>query len=229
MTVTAVLDRPSARTAPGSSTSQSPTGPRLRRLPLPRTEPPYDDELDAPAAPAVHPNALLPRPGCGSEAEEMLPLSFVLPSGLPVIPQSPAGATAFAPSRRARAGVGLDGDFDPQPTPRSALPEPRGWAARLVQAMVEVVAGDRPSSQLVRWTSEDVYQTVRQQVSPSADRRPAALAATRAVVRSVHVCEPADGVAEACALVQRGARATAIALRLEGVDGRWQCTALEFP
>lgn len=49
----------------------------------------------------------------------------------------------------------------------------------------------------------------------------------RAVVRSVHVSEPADGVAEVCATVQRGLRATTMALRIEGVDGRWQCTALE--
>jgi hypothetical protein len=31
-----------------------------------------------------------------------------------------------------------------------------------------------------------------------------------------------------CALVRRGARSTAVALRLEGRDGRWQCTALEL-
>ena len=47
-------------------------------------------------------------------------------------------------------------------------------------------------------------------------------------VRSVHMSEPRDGVVEVCAIVQREARATAIALRLDGVDGRWQCTALTF-
>ena len=40
--------------------------------------------------------------------------------------------------------------------------------------------------------------------------------------------EPVDGVAEVAALVRRGARSTAVALRLEGLDGRWQCTALEL-
>ena len=28
--------------------------------------------------------------------------------------------------------------------------------------------------------------------------------------------------------VRRGVRTTAVALRLEGLDGRWQCTALEL-
>jgi hypothetical protein len=44
----------------------------------------------------------------------------------------------------------------------------------------------------------------------------------------VRVTEPADGVAEVSALVRRGLRVTAVALRLEGMDGRWQCTALEL-
>jgi len=50
---------------------------------------------------------------------------------------------------------------------------------------------------------------------------------SRGVVRSLHVSEPADGVAEVAASVRRGPRCTALALRLEGLDGRWQCTALE--
>ncbi len=48
----------------------------------------------------------------------------------------------------------------------------------------------------------------------------------RTVVRSVHVSEPTPGVAEVCALVWNGQRARAIALRLQGRHGRWQCTSL---
>ena len=47
-------------------------------------------------------------------------------------------------------------------------------------------------------------------------------------VRSVHVSEPRGNLVEVCAIVQHRDRATAIALRMEGVDGRWQCTALQF-
>ena len=95
-----------------------------------------------------------------------------------------------------------------------------------MQAIVEVLAGVRPATQLVRWTTEEVYEEISSRVLAAhgcdADGPP------RGVVRSLHVSEPADGVAEVCALVRRGARSTAVALRLEGMDGRWQCTAIEL-
>jgi len=45
-------------------------------------------------------------------------------------------------------------------------------------------------------------------------------------VRSLHVQEREDGVAEVCATVRRGQRMAAVALRLEGLGGRWTCTEL---
>ena len=201
---------------------------RLRQLPVPRCEPPYDDEIAArsPHFPGDH------LPGDAAEASQgTLALAFVLPSGLPATPRrlQLVDAAEAGTGDEDDGDDGDDGDdptFGPQATPRGLLPEPRGWAARLVQALVEVLAGDRPTSQLVRWTNEDVYATVQRRVRlrAHAGRRPGG---ARAVVRSVHVSEPADGVAEVCALVQRGVRATAVAVRLEGIDGRWQCTALE--
>jgi hypothetical protein len=44
----------------------------------------------------------------------------------------------------------------------------------------------------------------------------------------VHVCEPVDGVAEITAVARRAGRAHAVAARLEGIDGRWRCTALQI-
>jgi len=51
----------------------------------------------------------------------------------------------------------------------------------------------------------------------------------RAQVRSLRVTEPADGVIEAAVLVVGAGRPLPMALRLEGLDGRWQCTVLELP
>jgi hypothetical protein len=45
-------------------------------------------------------------------------------------------------------------------------------------------------------------------------------------VRSVHVQERPEGVAEVCATVHRNGRAGAVALRLEGRNGAWRCTEL---
>ncbi len=113
--------------------------------------------------------------------------------------------------------------FGPQPTAREALPDPQAWAGRMVQAVIEVLSGVRPLAQLVRWTSPDVYAALQRR---SARTRPQP--GRRAIVRSVHVSEPADGVAEACAVVIAHGRVRAVALRLEGLDGRWVMTALEI-
>jgi hypothetical protein len=117
------------------------------------------------------------------------------------------------------------GYFGPQPTSTSDLPDPRAWAGRMVQAVLEAQSGVRPVAQLVRWTSSEVYAGLH---------RRAALAATRPapgrrdMVRSVRVCLPADGIVEASAVVVTRGRVQAVALRLEGLDGRWRMTALEL-
>jgi hypothetical protein len=205
----------------GAASSAAPP----KRVPLPVAEPPYDDEL------AGAPRAALTEvtPGQG-----VLALSFVLPGGLPAQPQPAAsvagGADRVLDAHSADDGEGDEEDavFAPQPTPRVLLPEPRRWAAQLVQAVIEVIAGDRPATQLIRWTNEEIYATVARRATLGHRARRSGRSPLRAVVRSVRVTEPAEGVAEACALVQRGLRTTAVALRLEGIDGRWQCTALEL-
>jgi hypothetical protein len=115
--------------------------------------------------------------------------------------------------------------FGPQPTGRSSLPDPVHWAGHLAQAVVEVMSGLRQPPQIVRWTTPEVYAVVARRGAVSARRgRPSA---RRAVVRSVRVCEPADGVAEAAAVVLDGTRVRALAMRLVGVDGRWRIEALQ--
>jgi hypothetical protein len=208
---------------------------RPRRLPVPACEPPFDDEVGRDHTwPAVGAPG---RPAGEAPVQGTLALAFLLPSGLPAAPR-PAPALRLVPDLPARCdstAVEDLADFGPQPTSRAALPEPRAWAGRLVQAIVEVLAGDRPLTQLVRWTTTEVYEEVTALLSA---RRPAGVhgqasgrravdEVVRAAVSSVRLTEPADGVAEVAATVRRGRRTTAVALRLEGLDGRWQCTALE--
>ncbi len=192
----------------------------LRRLPVPACEPPYDDEAGATAS---APSGAAP-PG---SVQGTLALAFVLPTGVPAVPALPP-SLRLVPSPDAQEQLDED-EFGPQPTARADLPEPRPWAGRFVQALVEVLSGDRPVSQLVRWTSTPVYDAVsaRLVARPVSCPGPAS-GEPRAVVRSVHVDEPAEGVAEVAALVRRGVRCTAVALRIEGLDGRWQCTAIEL-
>ena len=89
--------------------------------------------------------------------------------------------------------------------------------------------------QLTAWVDEEVYAAVAAAApdlsgaGPTLVRRPPAARIRledRPIVRSVHVTEPAAGVAEVVARVQTGARSKAIALRLEQWRGRWRCNAL---
>ena len=111
-----------------------------------------------------------------------LALDFPLPSGLPAVPQAPA------------LTVVVGGADLPMSAPGSTPPPlpPRDWAGRFVQAVVEVVAGDRPLQQLVRWTNERVYADLSRRVrvlglttSAAARHR-----TERSHVRSVHIHHP---------------------------------------
>ena len=94
--------------------------------------------------------------------------------------------------------------------------------------------GARPVTQLRRWLTDEVYDQLRRSTAPRtgrvADRRRryAPARSPRVVLRAVRTCEVADGLVEACAVVDDGQRAWALALRLEGADGRWRCTTLEW-
>lgn len=104
------------------------------------------------------------------------------------------------------------------------------WAARFAQAVVEVLGGDRPLSQLVRWTSHRVYVDLDRRLkvlarTPQAGRRPRTI---RPQVRSIHICHPTGESAEVSVHVRHGQRSRAIAARLDLVGGRWQCTALQL-
>ena len=181
-------------------TTLEPTATPTRRLhlrPAPAVDPPYDDELAGPDG-AARSLWLVPGPA------EQLPFD------------EPPAPEPEPP------------DFAPRSTPRAELPCPRRMAAGLVQAVMEVIAGRRPLQQLMQYTTEEVYGELQCRVGAVRALRirrgggqygPARL-------RSVHVDEPADGVAEVTAVVRRGERHRAVALRLEGIDGRWRCTAL---
>lgn len=106
--------------------------------------------------------------------------------------------------------------------------EVRAWAARFAQAVVETVGGQRPVSQLIRWTAPDVYRDLERRAQILRRVIPAGHRSVRPQVRSVHVCRPTTGAAEVSVHVRHGARSRALALRLERRDERWQCTVLEF-
>jgi hypothetical protein len=108
--------------------------------------------------------------------------------------------------------------------------ELEAFAHRFASAVVEVIGGDRGPSQLLRWTTERVYADLQRRAALLArttpgDRRVRRL---RSQVRSVHVFCPSPEAAEISVHVRHGERSRAIAARIEHLDGRWCCTALQF-
>lgn len=140
-------------------------------------------------------------------------------------------------------------------TPRAAPPRPRlrstrtfdlvavaaaergrvdAFVGRYLQAVVEVAAGDRPLTQVLRHTVPEVYDdlagrsravavacgSATGQVRGPHPARPVVIGVRTALIRS-------DAV-EASAHVRYGRRSRAVAARFEIVRDRWQCVAISW-
>ncbi len=192
------LAPPALRSPAAGAPSTDRELPALRLVPIPPNDPPFDDE--APVTGAVL--RLVPPP--------------------PPVPLRLLPAPTPAPHLRVVA------DLEEEPGGRTAtsdLPPARPFALALVQRLLEVLAGVRPVAQLQRDTSLELFDRLGQVVStqprhrgPRPDRR---------AVHSLHIQQRPDGVAEVCATVRKGQRLAALALRLEGVNGRWTCMQLD--
>lgn len=147
-------------------------------------------------------------------------------------PAHPATSPAPAPQR----GLRLVPAVADRPTPvrpgtaaavrsDSALPGARPFAVALVHRLVEVRGGVRPVLQLQRDTTPSLYADLERALHRRA-RATGARPGSRDV-RSVHVQERPEGVAEVCATVRCGTRMAALALRLEAIGGRWLCTQVQ--
>ena len=115
----------------------------------------------------------------------------------------------------------------PAPALPRTLPDPAGWAHRLLVGIIETAGGRRPLQQLSAMLSPAVATGLAADFERAAQRN-AAHWTHAATVRSVHASEPADGVAELSATVLAARRVRAVALRLEARDGRWCCTRLQL-
>ncbi|MBO0839826.1 MAG: hypothetical protein J2O49_03265 [Sciscionella sp.] len=91
----------------------------------------------------------------------------------------------------------------------------------LLTATLEVLDGRRQPHQVREYFADDAYQRLL-----TAIEVPHAKRAVRRLGRRLHPCWPAEGVLEVCATVERGARAHAIALRIDVTTDGWRCTEL---
>jgi hypothetical protein len=143
------------------------------------------------------------------------PVRWILPGVRPPRP-------SHRPGPRPVVSVRPD-DFGPTWSTRAELPDARAAGRRLVTTALEALTGRRPMAQVQPLTSPGVFTALVRNRPPWCTAGTAPL-----IIGSVHVCEPVDGVAEVSAVARRAGRAHAVAGRLEGIDGRWRCTALQI-
>ncbi|WP_066073003.1 Rv3235 family protein [Frankia sp. EI5c] len=209
--------RPHAAAAPGL-------------LPVRPTDPPYDDELargDGPGGPhhpLGRPRAGGPASGTTSTAPRELTSGVRrladrganrsrLPEHQPVpLPRHPEPAAHRAPPAPSAAA---------EQSPPGQPPDPRRTAAVVVRLIVEVLSGARPMAHLAPWTTAALQNDLARTAAALTSRQPGQ-------VRSVRVSEPLPGIAEVSAVVSRGPRVRALALRMESRAGRWQVTTLQL-
>jgi hypothetical protein len=153
-------------------------------------------------------------------------------------------------------------EVDPLGLPKA---EPIAGVGRLAEAVVDVLLERRPLDQMRRWLSRDVLGQLTAPnglgapvgapvaapggpigTSPVAGECRVPRFASRSMIRSVRLHQPAAGIVESTVVVQDGARVRAVALRFEqaalvgqvpgaGRPGQakpvgfdWLCTALQF-
>lgn len=137
------------------------------------------------------------------------------------------GATSAASPRRIR--FSNEDYFGPQRTSTAALPDVEPLLVNLANGVMEVLAGVRGADQLARWLVADAYRALVVRANLASRSRSArGIVPARPVVAvsSVRHSSPADGIVEGVVIVSTPHRVRAIAMRLEGTDGRWRATSL---
>jgi hypothetical protein len=193
--------------APAPDLVPLPPGRALRMTPAPDVDLPFDDERAAPQLPL---------------GQDTLPLPFERAAAAPVLRLVPTGAAVAAPAALA------------SPTaPRPVLPArspgtiPKPDVRVLVQALCEVLSGTRPAVQLTTSVSPSVLAALRSSAGMGPWRSADGGIGPRPAVRSVHVQESTDGVLDVCAVVRRGSRHHALALRMRRRRTRWEATTVQ--
>jgi hypothetical protein len=132
-------------------------------------------------------------------------------------------------TRKASKPLDSDDYFGIEFVNSDELGDPRPILAFLAQSVIETLAGIRDIEQCARWLSDGVYQQLRQKsLASSRFRAESSVKAMRPnlVVGKISVFSPRPGVIEGVVIVHNIGRARAVAIRLEGYNGRWRARSV---
>lgn len=114
-------------------------------------------------------------------------------------------------------GEEFDAEFAPQPTSAATLPEITPLVHQFIHNVLEIWAGRRSSQQLQLMCHYTIYSQLQHATGSLQEV---------GRVRKIRITEPLDGICEATVTVRFGTRLRVVAIRFEGLDGRWLCTCL---
>jgi hypothetical protein len=94
---------------------------------------------------------------------------------------------------------------------------------------MEVAMGLRPPGQLIRWTTPQIHEALARRgalVTRAVRRSGGPLLKPK--VRALLVCTPAPRICEVSAVIADPEKVRAVAMRMEGYQGRWRVTVLDL-
>jgi hypothetical protein len=114
-------------------------------------------------------------------------------------------------------GEEYDAEFAPEPTSAADLPDIKELTFQFIHNVLEIWAGRRTASQVQAMCHHLIFADLQ---------RKAGQQKLVGIIRKIKVTEPLDGISESTVTVRYEDRLRVVAIRFEGLDGRWLCTAL---
>jgi len=114
-------------------------------------------------------------------------------------------------------GEDYDAEFAPEPTSAADLPDIRELISQFIHNVVEIWAGRRSAAQVQNLCHHNIFADLQRQAGKQK---------LVGRIRKINITQPLDGISESTVTIRYGDQLRVVAIRFEGLDQRWLCTAL---